>query len=95
MHPFWYSDRLDTCPSGCLSVRMDIPSPDARVAGNVRHLMDEHDTPDLKLATETGIPRTTLTRRLTGRSNFLLTELVAIAQFYGLSVVDLIGEDAA
>jgi len=74
---------------------MDTPSPDARVAGIVNRLIADHGTTELVLATQTGIPRTTLRRRLTGRSNFLLTELVAIAEFFGIAVSDLVVEVAA
>lgn len=74
---------------------MDTPSPDARVAGIVNRLISDHGTTELVLATETGIPRTTLRRRLTGRSNFLLTELVAIAEYFGVAASDLLTQDAA
>lgn len=74
---------------------MDTTTPDARVAGIVSRLIDEHGTSELVLANETGIPRTTLRRRLTGRSNFLLAELAAIAHYFGLTVADLLLEDAA
>jgi transcriptional regulator with XRE-family HTH domain len=47
-------------------------------------------------ASRTGIPITTLSRRLTGNSPFTVTELDLIAQLLGVTVSDLIaGERAA
>ena len=43
----------------------------------------------------TGIPLTTLVRRLTGRSPFLVTELAAVAEVAGVSVRDLTPADEA
>jgi len=74
---------------------MDTHSLDARVAGIVNRLIADHGTTELVLANETGIPRTTLRRRLSGRSNFLLVELAAIAHYFGLGTADLLLEDAA
>jgi len=42
-----------------------------------------------QVSSETGIPLVTLNRRLTGRSAFVTTELVAIADVLDLSVVDI------
>ena len=41
----------------------------------------------------TGIPLTTLVRRLTGRSPFLITELAALADVCGRDVTDLLTVD--
>ena len=42
------------------------------------------------IASETGIPLVTLSRRLTGHSAFLITEIGAIARALGLTASDLI-----
>lgn len=45
----------------------------------------------LSLSDESGIPRTTLLRRLSGASPFTVAELQRIADVLGVSVVSLLG----
>ena len=42
------------------------------------------------MATRTGVPLVTLSRRITGRSPFTVAELATIASVLGVSVVDLV-----
>lgn len=60
------------------------------VAGSVVHLMNEAGESRLSLSTKTGIPRTTLNRRLDGHSSFTVRELAAIATVLGANVSDLL-----
>lgn len=78
---------------------MDTPDATARgiaraVSGSLRAAgISQRDA-----STRTGIPLTTLTRRLTGKSPFLITELAALASLTGTTVSALIAageKDAA
>lgn len=51
--------------------------------------MDSASVSTKALAEATGIPRTTLVRRLTGNSSFTVEELELIAQHFGSSAADL------
>lgn len=46
-------------------------------------------------AERTGIPLATLSRRLTGRTPFILTELEAIASLVGTTLTDLVARGEA
>lgn len=61
-----------------------------RVAGAVASAMVAAGTSQREVAGMTGIPLTTLNRRLTGRSPFLVTELASIASVLGVPVLDIV-----
>lgn len=63
-------------------------------AESVKHLMDEAGLSVLSLAGLTGIPRTTLNRRLLDPQSFTVRELRAVAEALGTSVTGLFEKDA-
>lgn len=74
---------------------MDTTEYTKAVAASVDHLMDEAGVSLLSLSTKTGIPRTTLRRRVLGHTSFTVQELAAIAATLGTSVEDLLPKDIA
>lgn len=60
------------------------------VAGAVQAAMDAAGVTHLELATEVGIPRVTLGRRLKGGSPFTVQELADIAAYLHLDPADLL-----
>lgn len=60
------------------------------VANAVVEAMEERGKSQLALSEATGIPRTTLLRRLAGLSPFTVSELEAIAGYLGVSASDLV-----
>lgn len=76
-------------------------TPDATARGIARAVTDALQGAGISQRTasvETGIPLTTLTRRLTGKSPFLITELAALASLADTTVSALIAageKDAA
>lgn len=74
---------------------MVTPPSTQTVAGRVRSAMEEQGQTEKGLADATGIPRTTLRRRLTGNSPFTLNELDVLAPLLGISLVDLLAEEPA
>ena len=77
---------------------MDIspPSPDNRIAQAVLAAMAAKGETELGLSEAAWIPRTTLRRRLSGRTSFTIKELGRIAAHLGVDVVTLISAaDAA
>lgn len=77
------------------SACMVTPPSTRTVAQRVRDAMEQKSLTEKGLADVTGIPRTTLRRRLTGNSSFTLNELDAIARYLGLPLVDLLADEAA
>lgn len=73
---------------------MDTETYPRRVARNVAQAMEADGWSEKALAEATAIPRVTLRRRLAG-APFDVAELAAIASALGVTVVDLVGEDAA
>lgn len=72
---------------------MDTPeSTSAGIAAAVRAALDRAGITRRDAALRTGIPLTTLQRRLTGRSPFLVTELSALASLTGTTVSALATE---
>lgn len=61
-----------------------------RVAETVTNLCDEVGESQNSLAETTGIPRSTLLRRLSGASSFKIDELEAVAGRLGLKVSDIV-----
>jgi transcriptional regulator with XRE-family HTH domain len=61
-----------------------------RLADAVASAMAAACVSQREVAGRAGIPLTTLNRRLTGRSPFLVTELASIASVLGVSVVDIV-----
>lgn len=55
--------------------------------------MAEKGATEKSLADRTGIPRTTLRRRLTGLSSFTINELHAIASHLGVSLLDILADE--
>ena len=66
-----------------------------RVAAAVSAALGDSDISILSAAESTGIPRSTLTRRLTGNSPFTIVELELIARLVGVSVEHFITDGAA
>lgn len=76
---------------GTKVVHMDTSNLTQRaVAGVVSAAISEAGKSQREVAQETGIPLVTLSRRLTGHSPFLITEIGAIAQVLDLRVSELI-----
>jgi len=67
----------------------------ATVAARVRDAIDSAGITHVGLSESTGIPRTTLIRRLNGFAPFTLEELEAVAHVLGTSVSDLTRKGAA
>lgn len=71
-------------------------TPGARVADAVKAAMQARTVTQLGLAEATGIPRSTLIRRLNAHSSFTIEELVRIAEHLGVDVVTFVSAaDAA
>lgn len=64
------------------------------IAQRVRAAMDQAGDSEVKLADDTGIPRTTLRRRLTGNSDWMTSELVAISKRLDVSLIELLADEA-
>ena len=84
----------------CNNAHMDIEAFSRTVIRNIAARMNEEGITTVALSEKTGIPRTTLTRRLTAPelSPMTITELQAIAAALNTSVVELMtvsGEEAA
>jgi len=62
------------------------------LAGVVKTRLTEAGISLREAATRTGIPLTTLSRRLTGTSPFSADELALVASLFGIAVSDLAGE---
>lgn len=60
-----------------------------QIAANVNRALTEAGISQRSAAASTGIPLSTLSRRMTGSSPFLVTELAAIAELVGTSIVNL------
>lgn len=87
---------LDTFRSGCNVFRMERTTSRA-IAEVVSQALTDSGKSLRDAATTTGIPLTTLSRRLTGNSSFTVDEVDALACLLGLSVSQLAAaaEDAA
>lgn len=72
--------------------RMDTLTP--LVADRVVAAMETKGATRLSMSEATGIPRTTLLRRLSGASSFTVAELDAIAKVLEVPVRDFIGDAA-
>jgi len=68
------------------------PSINSGLAGVVKSRLREAGISFREAATRTGIPLTTLSRRLTGTSPFSADELAQLASLFGIAVSDLAGE---
>lgn len=62
------------------------------IANAVKSALDRADISRREAALRTGIPLTTLQRRLTGRSPFLVTELSVLASVTGTTVSAIVAE---
>jgi hypothetical protein len=65
------------------------------VAGAVAEAIAANGHTQLSVSEATGIPRTTLLRRLGGVTPFTVAELAAIADFLGMAAADFLKEPAA
>lgn len=74
---------------------MDTKSLTTTVAESVDHLMEEAGVSLLSLSTTTGIPRTTLRRRIEDDGNITVRELELIARALGTKIGNLIPKDHA
>ena len=75
---------------------MATPSDTSRsIAAAVSAALKEAGIAQRDAAARSGIPLTTLSRRLTGNSPFTVTELAILADLCGLTVADFIPADAA
>lgn len=76
---------------------MDTITYQREVATQVADAIKSHDATAFAVSEGTGIPRSTLNRRLTGASAFTVAEVAAIAAFLEVDVRTLlvVGEPAA
>lgn len=65
---------------------MDTPQYVAEVARRVAEAIEAGGQSQLRIAEATGIPRTTLIRRLSGTSSFTVAELSSIASVLGVDL---------
>lgn len=72
---------------------MVTPPTNRTVAQRVRTAMELAGQTPKALADATGLPRTTLNRRLTGNSDFTLHELSVLAPVLGLTIGDLLADE--
>lgn len=70
-------------------LHMDTLTASRRIADVIRDRLRETRRTQLDIVAATGIPRTTLNRRMTGNSPFTVTELELIADFLGMTVTAL------
>lgn len=68
---------------------------DAEVSRTVAEAIDSRSRTRKSISDETGIPRTTLIRKLSGYTPFTVVELARIAKALGVDVLELIPRDAA
>lgn len=61
-----------------------------RVAAEVRAHMARQKVTASRLSTEVGIPQATLSRKLNGKTPFLVDELMSIGDVVGFDVVELL-----
>ena len=75
------------CPFGCYGVHMEAPEQQSRaVAKAIATALREAGVSQRHAADATGIPMTTLSRRLTGKSPLLATDLAALAALAGTTI---------
>lgn len=74
---------------------ISLPTPGGfaeHVAAEVRALMGRHKVTQTKLAEVLGIPQSAVSLRINGKREFTLSELDALARFFGFSdAVEMIG----
>lgn len=69
--------------------------PAERVAGEVRAAMGRNRTSQSVLAPAIGLSQAALSRRLRGEVEFTVTELSAIAGYFGIPLTDLLPQPQA
>lgn len=74
---------------------MALPPSNETIAGRVRAAMDDAGLSEVVLADETHIPRSTLRRRLSGKTDWLTGELTAISARLGVPLLDLLADEVA
>ena len=75
---------------GTYGFHMDTPEQASRAVSHVvRQALRDAGISQRVAATETGIPLTTLVRRLSGRSPLSVTELAALASLAGVTVSEV------
>lgn len=60
------------------------------IADNVRRLIRNEDRTKVSIADESGIPYPTFKRRLSGKSDFRVSELVYIAEALGVTPAEIL-----
>ena len=79
---------------GTTVLHMDTPQQAQQAsAAAVTKALREAGVSQRAASEQTGIPLTTLVRRLTGRSPFLITELAALAEVCGCQPADFLAAD--
>lgn len=78
---------------GTYSDYMVNPPTDHTIAQRVRVAMEEAGENAHSLAKATGVPRSTLERRLTGFSSFTVAEITALAPLLGTTRVELLADE--
>lgn len=73
---------------------MGTPSPSSSLADRLRDCIEAADQTEKRLADESGIPRTTLHRRLLDPSTFTLSELEAIVPLLDTTLDHLLFGDS-
>lgn len=80
---------------GTTVLRMDTPQQTQQAsAAAVTKALKEAKVSQRAASEMTGIPLTTLVRRLTGRAPFLITELAALADVCGCTPMDFLREES-
>lgn len=81
---------MTTAQTGSTFAHMDSSLYQRTLAAEVASAIERAEQSTLSVSNATGIPRTTLIRRLNGNSPFTVTELADIATFIDMSPVDLL-----
>lgn len=81
---------------GAIPDRMaTVPPTNHSIAERVRAAMDAAGQSEVVLADATDIPRTTLRRRLSGRSNWMTSELTAICEHLDVPLLSLLSDETS
>ena len=79
-------------PSGCYCLRMDTHTVSSKVASKVRGIAAEKMLSTGDLAERSGIPYTTLRRKMRGEREFSVTELGLVARALDVDIEALVRE---
>lgn len=73
----------------------DVETRSIALAANVRRLRESHGLSLQQLADRVGVAKTTLFKIESGRSNPTLETMIALGEFFSVSIADLLGGDEA